>query len=122
MHEASGEGAMSDQALLLSVLARRRSRLHRFALGLLVFVATLLAALTGGSAQKVESVRLATLNAYPRPPIFKCANAIFADCLPQISGEAEAQAGHLTDTILKDTDCFDIIAINETWDEDAKKA
>jgi hypothetical protein len=113
---------MSDQALLLSVLARRRSRLHRFALGLLVFVATLLAALTGGSAQKVELVRVAIFNAYPLPPIFKCANPQVTDCLLQINGEAEARAGHLADTILKDTDRFDIIAINETWDEDAKKA
>ncbi|PBC01108.1 hypothetical protein [Mesorhizobium sp. WSM3860] len=78
---------------LLEVLARRRSWLDRVALGLLIFVATLIAGLMGGaSAQEVETVRVATFNAYLLSPIFKCANAQFADCLLQILGETEKQA------------------------------
>lgn len=47
---------------VLDVLARRRSWLDRFALGLLVFVVTLIAALMGGArAQEVETVRAATV-------------------------------------------------------------
>lgn len=104
------------------VLARRRSWLDRLSLGLIVFLATLIAALMGGaSAQEVETVRVATFNAYLLSPIFKCANPNFADCLLQIGGQTEKQAEHLADTILKDTDRFDIIAINEAWDEDAKR-
>ena len=44
----------------------------------------------------------------------------FADCLLQINGKTEVQANNLADTILKDAGRFDIIAINEAWDEDAK--
>lgn len=107
---------------LLETLARRKSWLDRLGLGLLVFLATLIAGLMGGaSAQEVETVRVATFNAYLLSPIFKCANAQFADCLLQIPGETEKQAGHLADTILADTSRFDIIAINEAWDEDAKQ-
>jgi hypothetical protein len=72
-------------------------------------------------AQEHESVRVATFNAYLLSPIFKCANAQFADCLLQINGKTEAQAKKLADTILKDPGRFDIIAINEAWDEDAKQ-
>src|SRR5262245_23657070 len=43
-------------------------------------------------AQVHESVRVATFNAYLLSPIFKCANAQFADCLLQINGKTEAQA------------------------------
>jgi len=75
---------------LLQVFARRRSWLDRFVLGLLVFLLTLVAGLSGGAnAQEVESVRVATFNAYLLSPIFKCPNAQFADCLLQIKGETE---------------------------------
>ena len=72
-------------------------------------------------AQEPESVRVATFNAYLLSPIFKCANVQFADCLLQIKGKTEAQAKKLADTILADPDRFDIVAINEAWDDDAKK-
>ena len=80
-----------------------------------------LAAPASLQAQEHESVRVATFNAYLLSPIFKCANAQFADCLLQINGKTEAQAKKLADTILKDAGRFDIIAINEAWDEDAKQ-
>jgi hypothetical protein len=67
-----------------------------------------------------ESIRVATYNAFLLSPFFKCFNPNFADCLLQINGETEAWANHLADTILANTDRFDIIAINEAWDEDAK--
>ncbi|WP_192256086.1 hypothetical protein [Mesorhizobium silamurunense] len=60
---------------LLEVLARRKSWIDRVALGLLIFLATLIAGLMGGAgAQEVETVRVATFNAYLLSPIFKCAN------------------------------------------------
>jgi hypothetical protein len=87
----------------------------------LVLAGLALAAPVSLRAQEPESVRVATFNAYLLSPIFKCANAQFADCLLQINGKTEAQAKRLADTILKDPDRFDIIAINEAWDEDAKQ-
>ncbi|KUM23369.1 hypothetical protein AU467_33825 [Mesorhizobium loti] len=76
---------------LLEVLARRKSWLDRVALGLLIFLATLIAGLMGGaSAQEVETVRVATFNAYPLSPTFKCAtNPNFAGCLARVRGQAE---------------------------------
>lgn len=73
-----------------------------------------------GAQERNESVRVATFNAYLLSPFFKCFNPNFADCLLQIEGETEAWANHLADTILTDPDRFDVIAINEAWDEDAK--
>ena len=70
--------------------------------------------------ERDESVRVATFNAYLLSPFFKCFNPNFLDCLVQINGETEAWANHLADTILADPDRFDIIAIDEAWDEDAK--
>ena len=70
--------------------------------------------------ERNESVRVATFNAYLLSPFFKCFNPNFADCLLQINGETEKWANHLADTILADPDRFDIIVINEAWDEDAK--
>ncbi len=67
-----------------------------------------------------ESIRVATYNAFLLSPFFKCFNPNFVDCLVQINGETEKWANHLADTILANTDRFDIIAINEAWDEDAK--
>ena len=65
---------------LLEVLARRKSWLDRVALGLLIFLATLIAGLMGGaSAQEVETVKVATFDAYLLSPISKCANPQFAD-------------------------------------------
>ncbi|TJW07284.1 MAG: hypothetical protein E5W82_24035 [Mesorhizobium sp.] len=93
--------------------------IKRLALGFLLCL--FLVAPTVLRAQEQESVRVATFNAYLLSPIFKCGNPQFADCLLQINGETEAQANHLADTILKDTNRFDIIAINEAWDEDAKQ-
>jgi len=70
--------------------------------------------------QRDESVRVATYNAYLLSPFFKCFNPNFVDCLLQISGETEEWANHLADTILANTDRFDVIVLNEVWDEDAK--
>jgi len=104
--------------------------LEHFALGLflrlvrpvgLVLAGLSLVAPVSLQAQEPESARVATFNAYLLSPIFKCGNAQFADCLLQIKGKTEAQAKRLADTILKDPERFDIIAINEAWDEDAKK-
>ena len=67
-----------------------------------------------------ESVRVATFNTYLLSPFFKCFNPNFADCLAQITGHTETWANSLADRILADTDRFDIIALNEVWDEDAK--
>ncbi len=63
---------------------------------------------------------MATYNAFLLSPFFKCFNLNFADCLLQIHGETETWANHLADTILANTDRFDMIVINEAWDEDAK--
>jgi hypothetical protein len=90
----------------------------RIAWGLLVALAV--AAAGPLMAQERESVRVATFNAYLLSPIFKCGNPQFADCLLQIGGQTKKQAGRLADAILKDPGRFDIIAINEAWDEDAK--
>ena len=70
--------------------------------------------------ERNESVRVATFNAFLLSPFFKCFNPNFADCLVQINGETEKWANHLADQILADPARFDIIAINEAWDEDAK--
>jgi endonuclease/exonuclease/phosphatase family metal-dependent hydrolase len=80
----------------------------------------LLAVSPAQSQERDESVRVATFNAYLLSPFFKCFNPNFADCLSQINGETETWANDLADTILADPDRFDIIAINEAWDEDAK--
>ena len=44
----------------------------------------------------------------------------FANCLTQIVGETEAWTERLADTVLKDTSRFDIIVLNEAWDQAAK--
>ncbi len=88
--------------------------------GVLVAVSLLLGIGAARAQERNESVRVATYNAYLLSPFFKCFNPNFADCLVQIEGETEAWAEHLADTILADPDRFDVIAINEAWDEDAK--
>ncbi|MDX8448058.1 hypothetical protein [Mesorhizobium captivum] len=82
---------------LLEVLARRKSWLDRAALGLLIFLATLIAGLMGGaSAQEMEKVRVAAFNAYLLSPIFKCANPNFVGCPAQIHGPDREAGRHLT--------------------------
>ncbi len=87
---------------------------------LVTFLPAFLMAGAAGAQERSESVRVATFNAYLMSPFFKCFNPNFADCLIQINGETEEWANKLADTILADPDRFDIIAINEAWDEDAK--
>ena len=85
-----------------------------------LLVLGLLLPMAARAQDRDESVRVATYNAFLLSPFFKCFNPNFADCLLQIKGETEEWANHLADTILADPDRFDIIAINEAWDEDAK--
>jgi len=87
---------------------------------LVTFLMAFLMTGAAGAQERNESVRVATFNAYLLSPFFKCFNPNFADCLLQINGETEKWANHLADTILADPDRFDVIAINEAWDEDAK--
>ncbi len=87
---------------------------------LLVCLIFLNAAFPAQAQERGESIRVATYNAFLLSPFFKCFNPNFADCLIQINGETETWANRLADTILADPDRFDIIAINEAWDEDAK--
>lgn len=87
---------------------------------ILVSLGFLIAAVPGHAQDRGESIRVATYNAFLLSPFFKCFNPNFVDCLLQINGETEKWANHLADTILADPDRFDIIAINEAWDEDAK--
>jgi hypothetical protein len=93
----------------------------RVALSLLAGLCLALAGSPPLAAQERETVRVATFNAYLLSPIFKCGNPQFVDCLRQIRGQTKAQAGRLADAILADPTRFDIIAINEAWDEDAKE-
>jgi hypothetical protein len=75
---------------------------------------------TVAQERPAPAIRIATYNAYLLSPIFKCLHVNFADCLLQTEGKTEEWAHHLADTILADTDRFDIIVLNEAWDEDAK--
>jgi hypothetical protein len=102
-------------AMTLKGAAMSRSLTIAFALFL-----TLMGAQSAQSQERNESVRVATYNAFLLSPFFKCFNPNFADCLVQINGETEKWANHLADQILADTGRFDIIVINEAWDEDAK--
>ena len=86
----------------------------------MVVIGIILQMAAAGAQERNESVRVATFNAYLLSPFFKCFNPNFADCLLQINGETEKWANRLADTILANPDRFDIIAINEAWDEDAK--
>ena len=92
----------------------------RAMLRIIVSLGLLAAALPATAQERGESIRVATYNAFLLSPFFKCFNPNFADCLIQINGETEKWANRLADTILADPDRFDIIAINEAWDEDAK--
>jgi endonuclease/exonuclease/phosphatase family metal-dependent hydrolase len=93
---------------------------------LLRLATALLAALTWLPAQAQESpshsVRVATFNAYLLSPLFKCLppGPLILDCLAQITNQTEGWANRLADTILADADRFDILVLNEVWDEDAK--
>ena len=73
--------------------------------------------------QPAHSLRVATYNAYLLSPLFKCLppGPLILDCLAQITNQTEAWANRLADTILADPDRFDIIVLNEVWDEDAKE-
>jgi hypothetical protein len=75
---------------------------------------------TVAQERPAPAIRIATYNAYLLSPIFKCLHVNFADCLLQTEGKTEEWANHLADTILADTDRFDIIVLDEAWDEDAK--
>jgi hypothetical protein len=73
-------------------------------------------------------LRLATYNAYLLSPMFKCPplidgvpNPLLPDCLRQIEGETERWAQRLADTIIARYHELDVVAINEAWDEDAKR-
>ncbi len=95
----------------------------------LLCATALVAAPTVAEAQDIpqQSLRIATYNAYLLSPIFKCLGAEallvvpIADCLAQIDGETEEWAERLASTIIADRANIDVIAINEAWDEDAKK-
>ncbi|RUU12170.1 hypothetical protein EOD23_08280 [Mesorhizobium sp. USDA-HM6] len=80
---------------LLEVLARRKSWLDRVALGLLIFLATLIAGLMGGASAQEEKVRVATFNAYLLSPIFKCANPNFPVAWRRSTDRTEKQAERL---------------------------
>ena len=67
-----------------------------------------------------HSVRVATYNAYLLSPLFKCLGPLILDCLNQITDQTEGWAHRLADTILANPDRFDILVLNEVWDEDAK--
>lgn len=69
-----------------------------------------------------HSVRVATYNAYLLSPLFKClpSGPLILDCLNQVTNLSEGWAHRLADTILADVDRFDILVLNEVWDEDAK--
>ncbi len=81
---------------------------------------------TAASAQSVpgSSLRIATYNAYLLSPAFKCLKSTFTapvDCFVQVEGQTEIWARRLASTILANRANIDVIAINEVWDEDAKK-
>ena len=69
-----------------------------------------------------HSVRVATYNAYLLSPLFKCLppGPLILDCLNQVTNQTEGWAQRLADTILADAERFDILVLNEVWDEDAK--
>ncbi len=91
-----------------------------FLAGLAYLLLMLPGTLPAQAQERNESIRVATYNAFLLSPFFKCFNPNFADCLLQINGETEKWANHLADQILANTDRFDIIVLNEAWDEDAK--
>ncbi len=87
-----------------------------FAMGALCLGGTSLQAQSPG-----ESVRIGTYNSFLTSPLFKCFNLALPDCLVQVEGQTEEWANTLADTILADTSRYDIIVLNEVWDQDAKK-
>lgn len=85
-------------------------------------------ALNGAAAMAQDvpgpSLRIATYNAYLLSPAFKCfnpADAVPIDCFGQVEGETEIWARRLAKTILANKANIDVVAINEAWDEDAKR-
>lgn len=73
-----------------------------------------------------QSLRIMTYNSYMLSPFFRCVRLnesliILADCLDQIDGLTESWADRLATAILIDSANIDMIALNEVWDEDAKK-
>jgi len=96
----------------------------------LLALALALATPDGAAAQADvprDSLRIATYNSYLLSPIFRCLSLAdiavvpAVDCLAQIDGITERWANHLADTILADSANIDVIALNEVWDEDAKR-
>jgi hypothetical protein len=88
-------------------------------------LATLLGS-TSAAAQSVpgSSLRIATYNAYLLSPAFKCldfSKTAPLDCFTQVEGQTESWARRLASTILANRANIDVIALNEVWDEDAKK-
>lgn len=71
-----------------------------------------------------ESLRIATFNAALLSPPFRCANAFIPnalDCLEQSKEISEQWAEDLATRILANEENLDVIALNEVWDEDARK-
>ncbi len=69
-------------------------------------------------------LRLATYNTYLLSPMFKCPiteGPVSLDCLRQVEGDTERWANSLADTIIARYHDLDVIALNEVWDEDARK-
>jgi endonuclease/exonuclease/phosphatase family metal-dependent hydrolase len=107
--------------------ARTAARAARAALfaakATLLCLGAALALSTAAQAQQANhSVRVATYNAYLLSPLFKCLppGPLILDCLSQITNQTEGWAQTLADRILDDADRFDILVLNEVWDENAK--
>jgi len=116
------------RSFLWSALGRRASGwagpLCRLLAGGLTILCVALTGMSSAFAQSAlnHSVRAATFNAYLLSPLFKClaSGPLIPDCLNQITNQTEGWAHRLADTILANPDRFDILVLNEAWDEDAK--
>lgn len=103
--------------MLKSLFRRAAGALH-----LALACSLWLPATAGAQEAQSHSVRVATYNAYLLSPLFKCLppTPLIFDCLNQISNQSEQWAHRVADAVLADPDRFDILVLNEVWDEDAK--
>jgi endonuclease/exonuclease/phosphatase family metal-dependent hydrolase len=102
--------------------AKPACHLRRWLAQMTVWLLTALSWFPAQAQQGTHSVRVATYNAYLLSPLFKCLppGPLMLECLGQITGQTEGWANRLADAILADPNRFDILILNEIWDEDAK--
>ncbi|MHB8789991.1 MAG: endonuclease/exonuclease/phosphatase family protein [Desulfobulbaceae bacterium] len=100
---------------MLNLLIKKRSGI---AIGMIILGLTSLTCPQNASGQ---SVRVLTYNTHLLTPTLKCGDEPTPECLMGPLGENTKQAAKRIASVLQ-SDYFDVVALNEVWDEDDGKA